>query len=388
MNAANATAPPENLKALTSLRFFAAMMIVAYHMDLFKAAPWILWVPHSFVHGVSFFFVLSGFILTHVYRRDAGMTFGRFMSLRVARLYPTVLASMTFLVLVVPWADIPWSKAGLPMTTLGLGLKLLTLESAFPVSNVQFSWNAASWSISTEMYFYLAFPFLLKNLESTWARKLLLAAYCAVAVFAVGALLQLPVEFVTDNRVTVSALTYANPLVRGFEFVLGMSTYLLWSRRISPLDLSLRVWTIIEMAALLLIALWLTLGVASIEPALPSPASMWFDTSGSCFLFAGLILVFASGRGWLGKLLTARVMVWLGEVSFAIYLYHQIVLRAFGPFLLARFSADAAALIALAIILAIAAANHRWLEPRGRGIVLRTSERWRLRRPGSALAGS
>jgi peptidoglycan/LPS O-acetylase OafA/YrhL len=89
LNSAKA-APIRELKALTSLRFFAALMIVAHHMRGYLDPVWLQFAPDSLVQGGSFFFVLSGFILTHVYRADRDLKVAGFISLRLARLYPPI----------------------------------------------------------------------------------------------------------------------------------------------------------------------------------------------------------------------------------------------------------------------------------------------------------
>lgn len=384
MKYANATSARE-LKPLTSLRFFAAMMIVALHVTQFASTFWTAWIPSSSIHGVSFFFVLSGFILTHVYKNDRDLSIGRFMSLRIARIYPTALASMLLVFVAAPWSDIVRPGTGPEMRVIALALKLLMLDSLVPITNVYFAGNSPSWSISTEMFFYLSFPFLLGNLRSNWLKKLLFAGFCAAAIYAIGFLVGLPAELAADNRITLISLGYANPLVRGFEFVMGMATYSIWSRWIEPRELTRGDWTRIEFACLIVIAIWLTVDVDKIYSILPPPASLWFGTSGSCFAFAGLIGIFASGRGWLGELLTRRPIVWLGEISFAVYMYHQVVLRALGPALLPTFGAEISILLAFATIGAVAAANHRWVEPWGRTLMLRVFDRLRAR-PRIALA--
>jgi peptidoglycan/LPS O-acetylase OafA/YrhL len=86
------TLPPADLKALTSLRFFAAFMIFMFHLQNYDATPWLQAIGGSMRHGVSFFFVLSGFILTHVYSSREKLDPRMFFLSRFARLYPTVLA--------------------------------------------------------------------------------------------------------------------------------------------------------------------------------------------------------------------------------------------------------------------------------------------------------
>ena len=60
------TPAPEDLAALTSLRFAAAAMIFVFHLREFASTPLIIALGPAMYHGVSFFFVLSGFVLTHV----------------------------------------------------------------------------------------------------------------------------------------------------------------------------------------------------------------------------------------------------------------------------------------------------------------------------------
>src|SRR5438552_1036534 len=85
-----ANTAPENLKPLTALRFFAAMWVVSYHYwpDLTAAARPAL-VAKGYL-GVEMFFVLSGFILSHVYLSSAGegrFRYGAFLWARLARVY-------------------------------------------------------------------------------------------------------------------------------------------------------------------------------------------------------------------------------------------------------------------------------------------------------------
>ncbi len=89
-----------NIKALTSIRFFVALHVALYHF----VRPFSLWGPLSSVMsvgytGVSFFFVLSGFILTYSHAREYESGKGnapKFWVARLARIYPIYLVSMIF----------------------------------------------------------------------------------------------------------------------------------------------------------------------------------------------------------------------------------------------------------------------------------------------------
>jgi peptidoglycan/LPS O-acetylase OafA/YrhL len=92
----------EHLKPLTSLRFIAAMMIVLLHCKLYFKWEWLSHMPNTLVHGVSFFFVLSGFILSHVYSQRSNVSFGTFIWNRFARLWPCHVATIFILYYTIP----------------------------------------------------------------------------------------------------------------------------------------------------------------------------------------------------------------------------------------------------------------------------------------------
>jgi peptidoglycan/LPS O-acetylase OafA/YrhL len=277
---------------------------------------------------------------------------------RFARLYPTVLASTFLLLLLLPLNVACGQFVSPQIASLAFLAKVSMLESLIPIRGVQFAWNSVSWSISTEFFFYAAFPLLLLNLERSWAVKLLASAAAALALFSLGLWLQLPVADGDRTTVTLMQLAYANPLARGFEFVLGMATYLGWRRWIAPLKGSAPIWTFIEIALLAALALWLEFAAPALERNLPGPAWAWFYMSGSCWAFAILIPAFASARGKIGQALLLRPSVWLGEISFSFYMFHLIVMRAASFYV-----GDAApALLIFALSLNLAAVNHRWIE--------------------------
>ncbi|MBV4474634.1 acyltransferase family protein [Pseudomonas botevensis] len=171
--------PIENLKPLTSLRFFAAFMIVIWHSVMFY--PWFSGVPSFLTHGVSFFFVLSGFILTHVYTSKKQSGYFGFIRDRLARLWPVHVFALCFLVTFVRPDAITFNGEGFFDKSVQLGLNLTLMQSIFPFQKVMFSWNSVSWSISTEVFFYLAFPFLVIGIKKNWAIKLLVAALVSTA---------------------------------------------------------------------------------------------------------------------------------------------------------------------------------------------------------------
>ena len=139
------------LDQLTALRFFAALMIVIHHsVGLFGVKD----IGVNWGQGVSFFFVLSGFILTYVYPSlETWPQIRRFWKARVARIWPAYLVSFAIGYLLIPYVLV---------TKIAL-VKLLMLQSLVPLSTYYFSYNALSWSVSTEAFFISCFHFCYTN---------------------------------------------------------------------------------------------------------------------------------------------------------------------------------------------------------------------------------
>lgn len=322
------------LDQLTALRFFAALMIVVHHSaEIFgiKAAG-INWGQ-----GVSFFFVLSGFILAYVYPRlDSRSEVLRFWRARIARIWPAYLVcfALGHLLLRYPWD-----------TSTALA-NLLMLQAWIPLSAYYFSYNAVSWSVSTEALFYLAFPLLIYKWTDYWRIKLVGAAIFLVFLIYLTNSFDLPGYGDPNNGssgflITQHGLIYINPLSRIFEFMLGMATAALWLRNGRPSVPRIRA-TVFEVSALLLCAASMAysnnIAYFAQQTTFGSAGALWVVHSGSLFSFALLIFVMATGAGWLSMALATPLFVLLGEISFSLYLVHQILLAIFAqsPLLLDR----------------------------------------------------
>jgi peptidoglycan/LPS O-acetylase OafA/YrhL len=316
----------QDLRPLTSLRFFAAFAIVLLHAKLYTKWHWLELFTLPLVHGVSFFFVLSGFILTHVYSARGGISHLGFIRLRIARLWPVHLITLLMVILFIN--PVTFAGTGLFDRRLTLLANLLLIHAVYPFPSYLFAWNSVSWSISTEMFFYISFPSLLPRIQRFWPAILSTLLMLTVAVFGILQLASVPLGSEDSNQFTISSATYANPLTRIFEFSLGMATWVLWDRHLRKNNYPATVWSIIELTTIAIAALWL---IVLFEPTLarfPWPwLSLWFGVSGSCWLFALMIFVFAGGRGAIGRLLSRSPLVWMGEISFAIYMVHQILFK-------------------------------------------------------------
>jgi peptidoglycan/LPS O-acetylase OafA/YrhL len=215
------------IDALTGLRFFAASAIVLHHMRDFPGISPGFLNDAILPQGVSVFFVLSGFILTYVYPAlDKQGETSRFFLARFARVWPAHVVVLVAVLVVLrrnPAAGDLESGLLLPL------IANTTLTHAFvPLAPFFFSFNAVSWSISTEVGFYLLFPLLIRNFAATWHWKLLLALGVSVSAALLASHFRLQGHVGPSLSVPLEGIVYVNPLARIFEFTLGMTAALGW----------------------------------------------------------------------------------------------------------------------------------------------------------------
>jgi peptidoglycan/LPS O-acetylase OafA/YrhL len=289
---------PKNLKPLTALRFFAAMWVVAYNLwpTLGRERPLLLAKGYL---GVDLFFILSGFILCHVYLRTFGerrFSYRAFLWARLARIYPTHIVTLIgFGALVYLGALLGVRAGGNVLIWPSLPAEL-TLTQAWGLAPLG-GWNHPAWSISAEWFAYLCFPAFA---AATWAgrdrpRLTALAAFVLAIGFEIG------FQHVIGLRLTDATILWGAARILP-PFAIGCGIYLLWSSQ--PLRSSASA---ILVAAVSLAAALIGLGVGAPD---------WLAIA----LFGGLIYGLASLSSAGSSVLSGAIWVYLGEVSFALYM--------------------------------------------------------------------
>src|SRR5690242_13808365 len=140
----------KHLKPLTSLRFFAAFVVVLCHLRYShqqQLSPWAWNFSKNGFVGVNLFFVLSGFVIAYNYGEkflEKTTTYGRFMLARFARIWP---AFITALLLAFPVYVLP-DKSVLHKLPLLIPVHVLLIHNWFP--NLGWLWLSPSWTIGTE----------------------------------------------------------------------------------------------------------------------------------------------------------------------------------------------------------------------------------------------
>lgn len=306
----------DRLDSLTGLRFLAAFLVFGFHLQLAHvfganstAGRALTWAFGHGAIGVSFFFALSGFVLTWSARpgEPARAVWRR----RAAKIYPNHLVTA-----VIALAGAAWVGSGSTSGPTVLG-NLLLVQAWSPDRHVYFGLNTVAWSLSCEAFFYLCFPLLLRGFDrltgrfgdrALWPAALGLAAlvWCAPLI-----------SLAWSDRVAYW-FVYVFPPVRLAEFCLGIAL-----ARIVRAGRWIRVpiWG----AAALLVAAYLSIGYV------PDRVGYVALTVIPLALLIPAVAVADTSRG--GTLMARRRMVRLGEVSFAFYLVHQLVIRYAGKLL-------------------------------------------------------
>jgi peptidoglycan/LPS O-acetylase OafA/YrhL len=339
------------LKPLTSLRFAAALLVFSWHCVPTRQISATFSLGYV---GVSFFFLLSGFILTYGYHRAfAGgielQALRAFYVARIARVYPLHLVTLLLMVLSLPYLgeNSVWTGVA-ARTRLGeLAAGALLIQSWFPDRVIHFGGNGPAWSVSVEAFFYALFPvlaFALLRLFRTSSPRI---------VFIVAGALWLGGTFVlaTQHAAIDDWRFYVFPPARLVEFVVGMLLGIAFLRRDPAAAWPLRA-TSVEMLAIVATAL-----VIYASPLFP--VSLRFS-AGVMPAWAFLISIFAWRRGAISRLLEHPVLVRLGEVSYAFYLVHLAVIDLFAHAL--GWGSPLAAPLMLSVTLALSFALYHGIE--------------------------
>ena len=195
---------------LTSLRFIFALMVFGAHCYVIDSFFDAHFFKEGFV-GVSFFFVLSGFIISYNYQRklqEKQTSRRTFWVARIARVYPLHWLTLFVAALLGNYVTATngwdWFKHFLAS---------LTLTNAYiPQVDYFFSFNSPSWSLCCEQLFYFCFPFLVP-LAQNYKRLL--------SVWGVSVVLLLTGMYFTPEE-AIKGYWYVNPVTRLPDFLVGM----------------------------------------------------------------------------------------------------------------------------------------------------------------------
>jgi len=307
------TSKPARLNALTGLRCFAAVNVLFFHFSDPQTFGWLAPVVNAGFVSVSYFILLSGFVLAYNYSRRARageLDRVRFWKARFTRIYPIYLLS-----LLLSWNVVAkeYGAHTHAMFWTGMALSPLLLQGWIP--SIAIFLNTPAWTMSAEAFYYAIFPWLAR-----WKRPERILPHLAkmAAVWALGmAPGALYMAFNPDGIAHPDRWSYApwlealkyTPYAHVAGFVFGVM--LAGLDEIVPRASSLRLWLALGGFAAIygLLALGPLVPYAIVHDGLLMP------------LFACIVLGLA-GENSLAGALSWRPLVFVGEASYCIYLLH------------------------------------------------------------------
>ena len=304
----------ERFVVLDSWRGIAACLVALFHLDAYSHLYGVPFLRNSWLF-VDFFFVLSGFVIAANYQQRLldGFGVGRFLMLRLGRLYPLHLTVLTLFIacellrvlrrILVPALALtnPVALFGTPQEAPDAILANLLLIQSLHLYDF-LTWNLPSWSISTEFYTYVAFALCLVGLRNH--------AWIALSVAMIGG--PVLIAMLSERNMDTH---YDWGIIRCvYGFATGTISWNIYRRWNGELKKRLS-GSVVEWSALgLVVAFVSTAGTTLLSIAAP-------------YVFAIVVLVFAFEAGTASATLKLRVPVFLGTISYSVYMTHVFVER-------------------------------------------------------------
>jgi peptidoglycan/LPS O-acetylase OafA/YrhL len=302
-----------HLHALTGMRALAALNILFFHFSDPKIfGPFAPVVDNGYV-SVSFFLLLSGFVLAYNYRERAerGLMRARtFWMARFSRIYPVFLFSLLISVFVLQqeWRVRPHSEFA-----WGVGLTLILAQGWSPVLST--FWNTPAWTLTTDVFFYALFPFLVTARRPRTRNHIvwsMLGFWCLSFILpALYTLLSLdgdPHPGRYSNGLWLRFIKFG-PLQHLPSFLFGMALASL--NDLIPERSRLR--TALGIAAFSVLYIIMCFG---------SHMPYLFMHDGLLMPLYGMVVLALAGRNFLTRLFSVYPLIVIGEASYCLYILH------------------------------------------------------------------
>lgn len=313
------TKQSDSLQALRALAFTGIFLL--------HASAGVEWAAL----GVSTFFVLSGFLLTRrhyeeTYDLTPAACFSSAVK-RVGSIYPLHLLTMLFAVALNIYVYIldGWTPARVCFLLGKIFFNITLTQSWVPSTTINCSLNGVAWFLSVSLFLYFMFPYVVRRVRR-FQTKRSLAVCCGsvllVQIAACAVMVHVP-PLIDDSFFTW--FSYCFPLFRLGDFVVGCCLGA-WTLRDSCADKP-AVW---KYTAFEILALLLTIAVYRWTGRGPS-GTLWTVLKNNTTVYIPLAAVwvslFFSRSGWITRVLTARPLIFIGNISAELFLIHYVVTR-------------------------------------------------------------
>jgi len=298
--------------ALDGLRGIAILVVMAFNGHM-------LWMQGGFV-GVDIFFVLSGFLITSIlvqgYQRNASIGLKDFYVRRALRLLPALFVLVLFCIGYALFLQ-PADKAVDTLKGVLYTIFYVANWAQVPPNPPGIGPLSHAWSLSVEEQFYIIWPLLLMGLLKLKNKGLVLAILSTLIAVSVICSIWLWYAKVSYFRMYFGSDTRAHELLIGCVASLLMS----WGvfHRLTRLGWAFHLASVISLAGILL-----SLFLVRYNAAFVYNGGFTLICLGTALLILDLVLF----PSVLSRCFEFRPLVWIGKISYGLYLWHYPIFEA------------------------------------------------------------
>lgn len=302
------------IEQLTFTRFLAAISIVIFHYG--KEINLFYNEYSSFIFkqanvGVSYFFVLSGFVMIIAYGNRDKINFFEYIKNRLARIYPVYLLAILLIIGINLFQNI---------NKLDLLLNIFMLQSWIPEKALTL--NFPGWSLSVELFFYVSFPILLNHFYSKQSLKYLTIWIVLFWIFS-----QIIFHLMLNGTLELSIYSTKDipyyPLMHFNEFLIGNLAGLYFIKKLKNKQNNFQIPILLTILILIIL--------------LKFPFGLNYHNGLLSIIFVPMIILISLSNDTFTKLISKNIFVFLGEISFGIYILQFPVWSIFSDYRMQKY---------------------------------------------------
>ncbi len=346
------------IPAIDGLRAVAVIAVMLYHLG-------VPWIPGGFL-GVDLFFVISGYVITRLLldsiQRSGGLDLRAFYKSRLRRLLPPLaFMIITTTLFIGVWAPdtIKRLLTDTPFSLLGVMNWWLVFRQADYFEAIgRPPLLQHTWSLGVEAQFYLVWPLILLLVLRQLGRKIIPAAALFIAIGSGVALLLVSLSIDSNSSQSVSHVYFGTD-THSIGLFLGAALAVNWIPQNLKVDIAKRAQDVIDG-----IGVFGFLGILAcflfIDQGNPTLYKIAFPLAG--IFGCAIIMSVVHPASRFAPLLQGKAILWIGERSYAIYLWHWIIFQVTRPSVDLAGASWALYALRILIVFALADISLRWVE--------------------------